>query len=171
MTWASSSRLSRRAVLLRGPLLVLAVVLALGVPGCASTNKRLEAFRALSDEGKELYSKYRQFLSEPQQDELLALPSDDERRSYVAALKIDERIARYPQHVQDAIWAQELVAGMDRGAVLLSWGTPALREVEEASLEQGNEQERWLYHRAEEDVQVVLINGVVTELARSKAQR
>jgi hypothetical protein len=123
---------------------------------------RLEQVQRLSDEGKALLAKYKQFMTEHQQDEFLSLASDDERQAYVAALKVEERLAHYPSYVRDAIWAQEVVPGMDTAAVLLCWGTPELREFDEQELTRGNQVERWNYHRQDAWVQVLVANGVVT---------
>ncbi|MBI3180808.1 MAG: hypothetical protein HYZ28_01555 [Myxococcales bacterium] len=134
-------------------------------------HRRLELIQKLSPEGRELYSKYKQFLTEGQQEEFLALPSDDERLRYVQALRIEERLSRYPKFVQDAIWSQEVVPGMDREAVLLTWSTPMLREWDQLELAKGNEVERWNYQREDGTVQVVITNGVVTQVLRGSEAR
>ncbi len=151
--------------MLRG--VVIACVLAAGCFG----HRRLEQVQSLSPESKELYSKYKQFMTELQQDEFLSLPSHEERVRYVEALEVEERLARYPKFIQDAIWSQEVVPGMDKEAVLLTFGTPMLREWDEQELQRGNEVERWSYRRNDEFVQVVLANGVVTQVLRGKQVR
>ena len=62
-----------------GPRASWAAVAALALVACAG-HRRLEQVQALSPEGKELFAKYKQFLTESQKDELLSLPSDDARR-------------------------------------------------------------------------------------------
>ncbi|MFZ5472002.1 MAG: hypothetical protein ACOZIN_21445 [Myxococcota bacterium] len=144
---------------------------AVGLLLACVAHRRLEQVQALSDEGKELYSKYRQFMTEGQQDQFLDLPSDEERGQFIAALKIEERLARYPRYIQEAIWSQEVVPGMDREAVLLTWSTPMLREWDEQELAKGNEVERWSYRRFDQLVQVILTNGVVTSVERAETQQ
>jgi hypothetical protein len=146
-----------------------AALLLLSVTACVG-HHRLEAVQRLSDEDKELLGKYKQFMTEGQIDEFLALPSVTERQAYVSALKVEERLGRYPKYVQDAIWAQEVVPGMDREAVLLTWSTPMLREWDEEELRRGNEVERWNYRRSDQYIQVVIANGVVQRVERAEGQ-
>ena len=149
---------------MRGVL--LAVVIALS--GCALDNARLQAIQAMDDESKDLLSKYRQFMTQLQMDRFLAKTTVDERKAYIASLKIEERIAHYPKHVQDAMWAREVIPGMDKAAVLLTWGSPSSREIDEAKLEVGVEHERWQYERGDHVYVVVVVNGVVTEVIEGK---
>ena len=123
----------------------------------------------MSDEEKELFSKYKQFMTEGQQDEFLALPDYDQQKAYVANLHVEDRLAKYPDYIQKAIWSQDVVPGMDRAAVLLTWGTPEQRDFDEQQLDRGNEVERWSYRRGANDwVQVVIVNGIVTAVQRSE---
>lgn len=137
--------------------------LALGAVlfGCIG-HHRLERVQALTPEGKALFSKYRQFMTEVQIDRFLALQEDEEREAFVSELKVEERLARYPQYIQDAIWAREVVPGMDHEAVLLSWGLPELREIDEKELEKGNNLERWNYQREGRFAQVIFASNIVT---------
>lgn len=155
-----------------GPMLraSLAVLLALAGAFACAGHRRLEQVQGLSPEAKELYAKYRQFMTEGQQDEFLSRPTDDERRRYVEGLGIERRLERYPPHIREAIWAQEVVPGMDREAVLLTWSTPRLREWDEQELSRGNEVERWSYRRNDQYVQVVITNGIVTEVVRAEGK-
>ncbi len=146
----------------------LASVLLLSV-ACAG-HHRLEAVQRLSDDEKALLGKYKQFMTEGQQDTFLALPSATERQAFVSNLKVEERLARYPAYVREAIWAQEVVPGMDREAVLLTWSTPMLREWDEGELARGNDVERWSYRRSDRFVQVVIANGVVMQVERAAGQ-
>ena len=148
--------------------IALLVVVFAGI-GCAGSH-RLELVQRMNDDEKEMFSKYKQFMTEGQEDDFLALPTLDEKKAYIAALKIEERVAKYPKFVQDAIWSQEVVPGMDREAVLLTWSIPMLREWDEAELAKGNEVERWSYRRMNEYVQVVIANGVVTRVVRADAE-
>lgn len=141
--------------------------LLMALPLACTGHHRLEAVQRLSDDGKELYGRYKQFMTEGQQDEFLALSSDEDRRQWLATLKIEERLARYPQFIQDAIWSQEVVPGMDREAVLLTWSVPLLREWDDDEMARGNEIERWSYRRDDRYVQVVLTNGVVTQVLKA----
>lgn len=156
----------RMAHALRG----LGFVLIASMLACAG-QQRLERVRLLSDEGKELFSKYKQFMTEGQQEAFLALDTDEQRQDYVTALKVEERLSRYPDYIQKAIWSQEVVPGMDRAAVLLTWSTPDLREWDQAELARGNEVERWSYRRDDQWVQVVIANGVVTVVQRAESAK
>lgn len=153
----------------RAPHLAL-LAFFLFVSACAGT-QRLERVQALSDEQKALFSKYRQFMTERQQDAFLGLQTDEERQAFVDNLRVEERLAKYPDYIQKAIWQQDVVPGMDRNAVLLSWSTPQLREWDEQELARGNEVERWNYKRDGQWVQVTLANGVVTSVERGEASR
>ncbi len=154
----------------RAAALALTALLLL-LPACAG-QQRLTAVQALSEQGRDLYSRYRQFLTEDQQDAFLALPTDEARQVYIDKLEIDARLSRYPRRIQDAIWAQEVVTGMDREAVLLTWGKPELRELEQGELARGNEVDRWSYSRGAAGLtQVVFTNGVVTDVAHAEAGR
>jgi hypothetical protein len=53
---------------------------------------------------------------------------------------------------------------MDNGAVLLSWGLPEQREWDEQERSKGNDVQRWLYTRFSKATQVVIANGVVTQV-------
>lgn len=141
----------------------LSALLLIAVPGCIG-NKRLDSVNKLSDEGKELFAKYRQFMTEQQQEDFLDLATEDERKTYVIALKVEERLAKYPQFIQDAVWAQEVVPGMDAAAVLLTWSVPAQREWDEQERGKGNDVQRWYYERLNQRWQVILTNGVVTQV-------
>lgn len=151
---------SRRALWF--PLAVLALAAA-----CAG-RQRLEAIQRLSDDDKALFSRYRQFMTDGQQDTFLSAQSSEERQAFVASLKVEERLAHYPKFVQEAIWSQEVVPGMDKEAVLLTWSTPVLREWDDAQLSKGNEVERWSFRRNDQYVQVVITNGVVTSVERAE---
>lgn len=147
-------------------LLASALILLLVVVGCVGCvgGKRLDAMQALSDESRALYAKYRQFMTEGQQDAFLAQPDDEARAAYVKSLRIEERLAKYPAYVQEAIWAQEVVPGMDNEAVLLSWGLPERRDWDEQERVKGNDVQRWQYTRYSKLTQVVIANGVVTQV-------
>lgn len=132
---------------------------------------RLAHVQNLSPEARELFARYRQFMTEGQQDQFLTLPSDDDRKAFVADLHVEERLSRYPEHVQKAIWSQEVVPGMDRAAVLLSWGTPQQRQWDDAEAARGNEVERWNYQRDVRWVQVLIANGVVTAVESAESSR
>jgi hypothetical protein len=146
-----------------------ASAVALALVACAG-RQRLEQVSQLSEEDSALYAKYRQFMTETQQDEFLALSSEG-RREYIRQLKVEERLEHYPPFIRQAIWAQDVVPGMDTVAVLLSWGTPELREIDEQELERGNQVERWNYHRDGAWRQVVVTNGVVTNVVHAELQK
>lgn len=145
------------------PLRRIALFVLLFDAACTG-HKRLDAMQALSEESKQLYAKYRQFMTEGQQDAFLAQPDDEARAAYIKSLKIEERLEKYPPYVREAIWAQEVVPGMDNEAVLLSWGVPESREWDEQERSQGNDVQRWNYTRFGKLTQVLLHNGVVTQV-------
>jgi hypothetical protein len=127
----------------------------------ACANVRAEK-EALLPPGSQLQlEKYRQFMTQRQVDEYLALADDVARTEYVNGLRIDERLAGYSRPIQDAIWAKDVLKGMDKPAVLLSWGTPREREF---SSEGGNEIETWTYRREQRQFAVVVTNGYVTDV-------
>ncbi len=132
------------------------------VLACAHTGQA-ERIAKLSPESAQLYAKYKQFMTERQQELFLDAKTDLERQQLVAGLKIDEMLSQYPQPVQDAIWAQEVTLGMSRAAVLLSWGGPYQREFDQAELDKGNEIERWWYKRGDRTAYVTFTNGVVSD--------
>lgn len=148
----------------------VSVLLLVAQVACVG-HQRLAHVQNLSEEGRELFARYRQFMTEGQQDQFLALPGDEERKAFVEALHVEERLSRYPEHVRTAIWNQEVVPGMDRAAVLLSWGTPQQREWDDAESARGNEVERWNYRREANWVQVLIANGVVTAVERTESDR
>lgn len=141
-----------------------ALMLALVLAGCAHENQRLVQLQALDEGSKELLSKYRQFLTELQLDAFLAKHDTQARADYLSSLKIEERIAQYPKPVQDAIWGQQIIPGMDKPAVLVTWGSPDWRDIDEGKAEVGVESERWGYNRGDKKVEVVIVNGYVTEV-------
>ncbi|MHB8872366.1 MAG: hypothetical protein ACYC8T_01645 [Myxococcaceae bacterium] len=148
------------------PLWGLALLLCAGCVG----HDRLARVQLLSDDEKELYGKYKQFMTEGQQEEFLAAPTPTEREEYIRALRVEERLAHYPAYVQDAIWKQDIVPGMDAAAVLLTWSVPVLREWDETERAKGNDIERWSYRRDGKFKQVVLTNGVVTRVVEAEGE-
>jgi len=94
---------------------------------------------------------------------------DAEREKMLADLHIEERLARYPQYVQDAIWAREVVPGMDTAAVLLSWGRPDAVDRLNADQSKGVDQQVWQYRRGpqgKDDYRVLMVQGVVTSVEK-----
>ena len=124
-------------------------------------SQRAEREALLSVESQQLLGKYRQFMTQLQIDEFLAYDNDAARTQYVDALRVEERLANYPKPIQDAIWAHQVISGMDKPAVLLSWGTPKEREF---SGHGGNEIELWMYVRDQHRYTVVVANGYVTDV-------
>lgn len=146
----------------------LAGALALALASCAHDNARLEALQKLDVPSRDLLSKYRQFLTPLQIDRYLAKENFEQRDAFIKSLKIEERIAHYPPAVQHAIWNMEIIAGMDKPAVLMTWGSPEQRDIDEAKADQGVEYERWGYDRASAKFIVVIVNGYVTEVIEQK---
>lgn len=135
------------------------VTLCLFVSACA--NQRAEREAVLSPQSQILLKKYRQFMTQRQLDEFLAWDDDAAREKYVQGMRVEERLAAYPKPIQDAIWAQNVVLGMDKPGVLLSWGAPPNRDF---SGEGGNEVETWTYVREQRKYAVVITNGYVTDV-------
>jgi len=131
--------------------------------GCASSPSRLDRYQALSPTCKEAYDKYHQFMTENQQERYLLATSEDERARMIADLHVEERLAKYPQYIQDAIWSQEIVPGMNKEAVLLSWGRPDESERLAADAAEGGvSQEHWYYRRGPNARErLIFIDGVV----------
>lgn len=146
------------------PAALCALALSAALAWGCSGSQRLKQLQAMPDPDKEQLAKYRQFLTELQVDHYCNLPDLEARNAFIASLKIEERLAHYPKVIQDAIWAGEVIPGMDKPAVLLTWGSPSSREVDEQKAESGVEAERWGYARAERRYEVVLVNGYVTEV-------
>ncbi len=150
--------------ILRTLLATLSIGAALG---CASGPNRLELYRALSQPSKDAYDKYHQFMTEPRQEAYLAAKSDEERARMIGDLHVEERLARYPDYIQKAIWSQEVVAGMDREAVLLTWGRPDSVERPYSEDSQGVDREIWSFRRGTGDVRLVeIVQGVVLSVER-----
>lgn len=124
-------------------------------------NQRAEREALLTPQSQLLLGKYRQFMTQRQLDEFLAWDNDGAREEYVKGLRVEERLASYPKPIQDAIWAGQVVLGMDKPAVFLTWGVPPNREL---SAEGGNESETWFYVREQRKISVVVTNGYVTDV-------
>lgn len=143
----------RRAVLIAG----------LWIAGCATTPSVDPREASLSDESRATLAKYRQFMTQRQVEHFLAYQDDALRKQYLASLQIDEGLERYPPNIRAAIWNKEIVMGMDKGAVLLSRGTPFEREFENRA---GNEIEIWVYKKDPRGrIRVTISNGFVTDVA------
>ncbi|MGI5862797.1 MAG: hypothetical protein ACOX6T_12165 [Myxococcales bacterium] len=153
-----------KSSILRTALAALALGAALG---CVSGPNRLELYRALSQPAKDAYDKYHQFMTEPRQEAYLTAKSDEERQRMIADLHVEERLARYPDYIQKAIWSQEVVAGMDKEAVLLTWGRPDSVERPFSEDSQGVDREIWSFRRGAGDVRrVEIVQGVVLNVER-----
>jgi hypothetical protein len=147
----------------------LAVLLFGALGACAHGPEPLERYQALSQPCKDTWDKYHQFFTDGQQDRYFAAASDEERLKLVADLHIDERLARYPQYVQDAIWSREVVPGMDTAAVLLSWGRPDAVDRLNADQSKGVDQQVWQYRRGpqgKDDYRVTIVQGAVTAVEK-----
>ena len=137
----------------------LVAIVCLLASACANVRAEKEALLPPGSQAQ--LEKYRQFMTQRQVDEFLALADDVARTEYVNGLRVDERLAGYSRPIQDAIWAKDVLKGMDKPAVLLSWGTPREREF---SGEGGNEIETWIYRREQRQFAVVVTNGYVTDV-------
>lgn len=135
--------------------------LCLLASACAS-QQRAEREALLSPQSQELLAKYRQFMTQRQVDEFMRWEDDAARELYVKNLRVDELLAGYSKPIQEAIWKKDVIMGMDKAAVLLSWGTPPNREF--AGEGSGNYIERWSYVIENRKLTVVVTNGVVTDV-------
>jgi hypothetical protein len=149
---------------MRALLPVACVALAMAL-GCATGASRLERYRALSQQSRDDFDKYHQFMTERQQERFFECPSDEQRRAQIAALHIEERLARYPEHIQKAIWSQQVVPGMDREAVLLTWGKPESVERPDFEDSKGVSTEIWSFDRGSGGQrEVEIVQGIVTSV-------
>ena len=139
------------------PWFFIAAVIA-----CA-TSGQAERIAKLSEESRGLYAKNQQFMTPSQQERFLDAQTDLERQQLVDSLKIDEMLSQFPPPIQDAIRAQSIMLGMERAAVLLSWGSPYQREFDQDQLSKGHEIERWWYKRGDRTAYVTFTNGVVSD--------
>jgi hypothetical protein len=133
--------------------------------GCAPG--RFELYDRLSDGDKELYDLSRQFMTDRQQERFLRCPDSDCRVRLIEALHIQDRLAKFPPYVREAILAQRVVPGMSTEALLLTWGRPG--EIERRQID-GVEIECWYFKRGNRDGRVVqkkvfVMRGLVTEVA------
>lgn len=130
---------------------------------CTHTPDKADLYKALSEPARSDYDKYRQFLTEAQQDKYLSLPNDQERAQFMADLHVEDRLGRFPKYVQTAIWDRDVVPGMDKEAVLLSWGRPDSVDRLSTDDSKGVAQEVWVYgHGKAKEDRVTIIQGVVT---------
>jgi hypothetical protein len=146
---------------LRQAMCLLAVVV---VTGC-SVN-RYELYQRLPEQDKELFDRSKQFMTDRQQERFLLLKDSPNRARFVEELHIQDRLAKFPQYVQEAIMAGRIVPGMSVEAVLLSWGRP--QEIDRRDVD-GVPSECWFYSRREQDgrsvdKKVYILRGQVTEV-------
>ena len=137
---------------------------ALAVLGCGVN--RYELYQRLPEQDKELFDRSKQFMTDRQQERFLLLKESDDRAKLVEELHIQDRLAKFPQYVQEAIMAGRIVPGMSLEAVLLSWGRP--QEIDRRDVD-GVPAECWFYSRREQDGRAVdkkvyILRGQVTEV-------
>jgi hypothetical protein len=147
--------------------LKLALALCLALWGCV-TPTAIDKELALTGDSKELFEKYKQFLTDSQKDRFFAMPDDETRRQFIGSLQIEARVAAYPKPVQDAIWQQRVIPGMDAAAVLLTWGVPHDRDF---ANQNGVETEWWYFERGSTRQKVQFTQGVVTDVVEEGGGR
>src|SRR5688572_27931712 len=98
----------------------LGVLLLMACP----SQGRLQRITALTPYGQELFARYKQFMTEGQIDQFLVLGTDLAKKEFIDGLKIEQMLEQFPKPIQEAIWGQQVMLGMTRPAVLLSWGGP-----------------------------------------------
>lgn len=136
---------------------------------CATTDPVVDRMRELSPGARHELDKYKQFLTARQIEQFVMLPSDDDRMRFIADLHIEERLTKYPEHVQAAIWRREVIVGMDLEAVYLTWGKPDARDLLDRNQEGGNVEEIWRWARHDMEgrdgiVRIRISNGIVVEV-------
>jgi hypothetical protein len=136
--------------------------------GCATTSETQQRYLGLSPESRELFDKYRQFMTDHQQDQFLSAATDADRQEQVRNLHIDERLARYPAFVQKAIWSRTPVVGMDKTALFLTLGKPD--SVDRSDFDPDTHllpSEHWFYRRgalANQSYEITIVNDEITEV-------
>lgn len=133
---------------------------------CATGPSRLERYTALSEPARADFDKYRQFMTDRQQERYLSAPDDEVRRRMIADMRVEERLASHPEPIQRAIWSREVLVGMDKTAVFLSWGRPqAVDRLEPTDASRSGE-EIWYYRRGMDggEWRLRLVDGVVTQV-------
>lgn len=145
-------------------LVAFALAVALGslVPGCAHDESAY--FAKLSEHAKSQYAKYQQFMTHRQQDHYLRLPTDGDRDEYIGSLHVEDRLARYPKFIQNAIWSQQVVPGMDKQAVMLSIGPPDQVERHYSPEDEGLEKQVWIY--PDRKLRLHFVGDKLTEVER-----
>jgi len=140
--------------------LALAGLLSMAM-ACASV--RSAGFERLPEAEKARFARYQQFMTSRQQERFLLLETQEARDAAIEAMHVEERLAKYPAHQQEAIWSQEVVPGMHPDAVMLSWGPPEKIERREDPLNKGlPARETWRYRGGAREV--VFVEGVVIEV-------
>ena len=148
------------------------VVAALLVFGCATAPLTSERYKSLTPSSKAIFDKYHQFMTDNQVEAFLHAPDDDGRKAVVDGLHIEERLARYPRFIQDAVWSRQAVPGMDKPTLFLAMGLPD--SVDRDNFDPDSREiprERWHYRRGpkqDQDLVVVLVNDQVIEVTEPK---
>jgi hypothetical protein len=138
------------------------VVAALLISGCVTSPLTSERYRALTPSSKALFDKYHQFMTDNQAEAFLRAPDDDGRKAVVDGLHIEERLAKYPSFIQDAVKAMLFLAMGLPDSVDRDNFDPDSREIP---------RERWHYRRGprqEHDLVVVLVSDQVIEVTEPK---
>jgi hypothetical protein len=140
-------------------LLSALVVLSCGV-------NRYKLYQRLPEQDKELFDRSKQFMTDRQQERFLLLLKSEARAKFIEGLHIQDRLSKFPQYVQEAIMAGQIVPGMSVEAMLLSWGRP--HEIDRRDVD-GVPTECWFYSRREQDgrsvdKRVYILRGQVTEV-------
>ncbi len=141
--------------------LMLTASACAGATGCASV--RTAGFERLPEAEKARFARYRQFMTARQQERFLLLETQDARDAAIEAMHVEERLAEFPAHVQEAIWNQQVVPGMSPRAVILSWGSPERIDRREDPLKKGlPKRETWRY--GGDKGEVIFLEGLVQEV-------
>jgi hypothetical protein len=107
-------------------------------------------------------------MSENQRNAFLSAPTDEDRQQQIRDLHIEERLSRYPEFVQKAIWSRTPVVGMDKTALFLTLGSPD--SVDRRDFDPDTHllpTERWSYRRgalANQSYELTIVNDEITEV-------
>jgi len=154
------------------PRLELLLALALAACACASAPLTQDRYRALSPECRALYDKYHQFMSDSRAEAFFGAPDDAARKQLVTELHVEERLAHYPQFIQDAIWSRSAVPGMDKPAVFLSLGRPDSVDRENVDPDTRElPRELWHYRRGPNaEILISIVNDQVVDVKQPQVK-
>jgi hypothetical protein len=148
--------------------LALVLLCLVALAACATGPTRIDRYRALSEPARDAYNKYYPFMTDWLLDRYLEAQSDAEREKIVYDMHVEERLALYSPAIRDAIWARQIVIGMDKAALFFAAGRPNYIEQLRSEGDKKTQEEEWTWDRGGEDLRVRLVDGVVTGVTRPR---